>query len=375
MALTILQIEKARKDFYAPAFNVLVSGKSLVLDEHLEVTSVQVDNILNMADTFSFVINNAFNIGTREFAKINGRTLPEFFEFGSPVEIYMGYGDKRKLDLMLTGVVTEVSTSFPSSGAPQLTVSGFDHSYCLTKGAQSDSWPNMKDSDAVRDLAQRYTLTPKVENTRVTHDNIVMSQENPARFLTRLAERNGFEWFVLNTDLFFRTPANDERGVIELKWGEGLVSFSPEIKLSEQVSQVEVYGWNVQKKEKIIGKAKRGDEPGRDQARRSGKQRLSGAEYLQKVCREKPSTLRVREPVFSQQEADRRAKAILKRHAEGFVGGRGESIGIPELRADTNVTLQGLGDFFNTTFYVKQATHTVNTSGYRTTFQIGDVTI
>jgi phage protein D len=40
-----------------------------------------------------------------------------------------------------------------------------------------------------------------------------------------------------------------------------------------------------------------------------------------------------------------------------------------------NVTLQGLGDFFNTTFYVKQTTHTVNTSGYRTTFQIGDVTI
>jgi phage protein D len=375
MALNILQIEKARQNFYAPAFNVLASGRSLVLDDHLEVTSVQVDNILSMADRFSVVINNAFDIGTREFAKINGKTLPEFFEFGSPIEIYMGYGDRRKLDLMLTGIVTEISTSFPASGPPQLTVSGFDHSYCLTRGTQSDSWPNMKDSDAVRDIAQRYTLTPKVENTNVVHANIAMSQENPAKFLTRLAERNGFEWFVLNTDLYFRTPANDERGVIELKWGEGLVSFSPEIKLSEQVSQVELYGWDVQRKEKIVGKAKRGDEPGRDQSRGSGKPRLSGAEYLRKVCRDDPSTLRVREPVFSQQEADRRAKAILKRHAEGFVGGRGETIGIPDLRADTNITLKGLGDFFSTTFYVKQTTHTLNTSGYRTTFQVGDVTI
>jgi phage protein D len=375
VAMNILQIEKARKNFYAPAFNVFASGQSLVLDLKLEVTSVQVDNILNMADRFSFVINNAYNIATQEFLKVGQKTLPEFFEFGSPVEIYMGYGDRARLDLMLTGIVTEISTNFPSSGAPQLTVSGYDHSYCLTRGAQSDNWPNQRDSDAVRDLAQRYTLTPTVEDTRVVHPNIAMSQENPAKFLTRLAERNGFEWFVLNNDLFFRTPANDERGVIELKWGRGLVSFSPEIKLSEQVSQVEVYGWDVQRKEKIVGKAKRGDEPGRDQTRGSGKKRASGAEYLKKVCRDDPSTLRLREPVFSQQEADQRAKAILKRHAEGFVGGRGESIGIPELRADTNVTLQGLGDFFNTTFYVKQATHTVNNTGYRTTFQVGDVTI
>jgi hypothetical protein len=55
-------------------------------------------------------------------------TLPDFFQFGAPVEIYMGYGDRSTLDLMLTGVVTELSTNFPSSGAPQLTVSGFDAS-------------------------------------------------------------------------------------------------------------------------------------------------------------------------------------------------------------------------------------------------------
>jgi phage protein D len=375
MALNIRQIEHARKSFYAPSFNIKVSNESLVTSLKLEVTSVQVDSILDGADHFSFVINNAFNIGTREFVPAGKKTLPDFFEFGAPVEISMGYGDRSTLDLMLTGIVTEVSTSFPSSGAPQLTVSGFDHSYCLTRGAQSDSWPNTTDAEVVRQIANRYSLTPKVEDTKAIHANIVMSQESPAVFLTRLAARNGFEWFVINTDLFFRSPSNDERGAIELKWGEGLVSFSPEIKLAEQVSQVEVYGWNVQKKEKIVGRARKGDEPGRDQVRASSKKRLSGAEYLQNVCRDKASTLRVREPVFSQQEADQRAKAILKRRAEGFVGGQGESIGIPELKADTNITLLGLGDMFSTTFYVSRATHTVNASGYRTSFSVKDTTI
>ena len=375
MTLNILQIEKARGNFYAPSFNVIVSGQSLVLGLHLEVTSVQVDDTLGAAGRFSFVVNNAFDITSREFLKIGTRTLPEFFEFGSPVEIYMGYGDRAKLDKMLTGVVTEINTGFPSSGTPQLTVSGYDHSYCLTRGAQSKNWENKKDSDVVREIADRYTLNPKVDDTKVVQPKIEMSQESPAKFLDRLAKRNGFEWFVLDTDLYFRAPANDQRGVIELAWGRGLVSFSPEIRLAEQVSQVEVYGWNVLTKKAIVGKARKGDEPGRDATRPSGKPRASGAEYLQKICRDDASTLRVREPVFSQQEADQRAKAILARRAEGFVGGRGESIGIPELKSNTNVTLQGLGDFFNTTFYVHQTTHTVNASGYRTTFEVKDTTI
>jgi Bacteriophage probable baseplate hub protein len=376
MALDIFQIERARKNFYAPAFNIKTGNASLVTDLSLEVTSVQVSNLLDAADRFTFVISNAFRVDTREFVKADGKTLPEFFTFGMPVDISMGYGDRSGLDRILSGVVTEISTNFPSSGLPELTVSGFDHSYCLTRGAQSDNWEKSRDSDAVRDVAKRYSLKPKVENTIVEHPKIEMSQENPAQFFTRLANRNGFQWFVVLDELFFQKPSNDERGVIELEWGRGLVSFSPEVRLSEQVSRVEVYGWNVQEKKKIVGKAGKGDEPGRDQTRASGKKRSSGAEFLQGVCRDtNATTLRVREPVFSQQEADRRAQAILTRRAKGFVGGRGETIGIPELKADTNVTLKGLGDFFSTTFYVTQTTHTVNTSGYRTTFEVGDTTI
>jgi phage protein D len=375
MALTILQIEKARQQFYAPAFDVTVEGESVVHGLHLEVASVQVENILDAADRFTFVINNAFDITRREFVTINGKTVPELFEFGAPITIALGYGDRARLPMMLTGIVTELSTSFPASGIPQVTISGYDHSYCLTRGTKSESWNNKKDSDAVRDIATRYTLTPKVQDTGTVHPTISRSQESPAQFLNRLAERNGFEWFVLFTELFFRKPSNDQKATIELTWGRGLVSFSPEIKLSEQVSNVEIYGWNVQQKQKIVGKARKGDEPGRDSSRRSGKPRASGAEYLQRVCRDDASTLKVREPVFSQQEADQRARAILKRRGEGFVGGRGESIGIPELKADTNIALGGLGDFFNTTFYVHQTTHTIDASGYKTSFQVKDQTI
>jgi phage protein D len=376
MTLTIQQIEKARRNFYAPAFSIVAQGQNVVSDLYLEVSSVEVEDVLKGPDRFSFVIVNAFNISTREFVKVGQKTLPEFFAFGSPIGVSMGYGDRTGLDLMIEGIVTEISTSFPSSGLPQLTVSGYDNSYCLTKGTQSKNWENKRDSEVVRQIAQSYSLTAKVQDTNVVQPKIEMSQESPATFITRLAERNGFEWFITGKkELFFQPLSNDKRGVIELAWGRGLVSFSPEIKLSDQVSAVEVHGWNVQTKQPIVGKAKKGDEPGRDPTRLSGKPRTSGAEAVAKACGGDATVLRVREPVFSQEEADRRAKAILTRRAEGFVGGRGESIGIPELRANSNVSLQGLGDFFNMTFCLNQTTHTVNSSGYRTTFEIKDVDI
>jgi Bacteriophage probable baseplate hub protein len=373
MAFTIAQAEKVRATYYPPAFSVVVSGQDLVRKLHLEVASVQVDTIVGAADRFSFVVNNAFDLAKREFLPIGDRSLPQFFVFGAPVAISMGYRDK--LDLMLTGIVTELSTSFPSSGIPQLTISGYDHSYAMTKGTKSQNWENRKDSDVVREVATEHKLTPKVDDTKVVHPKIERSQESSESFLLRLAKRNGFDCFVNFNELVFRKKGNDKAAVIELVWGEGLVSFSPEINLSEQVTQVEVYGWNVQCKKPIVGRARKGDEPGRDEETRCKEKRASGAEYLQAICKEKESTLRVREPVFSQQEADLRARAILKRRAEGFVGGRGESIGIPELKANANVRFKRLGCFFETTLHIHQATHTVDGSGYRTSFDVKDVTI
>lgn len=368
MALTIVEIEKARNNFYAPAAQVLVAKLNLVRELNLELTSVNVDQTLGGADRFSFVINNGFNVAQREFIPAGIKPLPQFFEFGSPVKILMGYRDR--LEVMFTGSVTEVQTSFPSSGLPQVTISGYDHSYCMTKGTDSKNWEKQTDSDVVRQIAKEYNLTPKVDDTKVVQPKIERSGESAAVFVARLAERNGFEFFVTeDKELIFRKPANDKTEVIELEWGRGLLSFSPELNLSEQVAQVEVHGWNIQTKQPIVGKAKRGDEPGRDQAK------SSGAEYLQKFCDVKQSTLRIREPVFSQQEADQRARAILKRRAEGFVGGSGESIGIPEIRPNVNIRLGGLGKFFSSTFYIKQATHTVDSSGYRTSFSVKDTTI
>jgi phage protein D len=121
-------------------------------------------------------------------------------------------------------------------------------------------------------------------------------------------------------------------------------------------------------KKAIVGKAGKGDELGRDRGRRSG------ADVMASIYKE-DTVLRIRQPVYSQQEADRQAKAILRKRSEIFVKGRGESVGIPEIRAGTNIELLGLGKVFSKTYYIEKATHTINASGYKTLFNVKDTTI
>ncbi len=359
--MDFVEAEKRYHNFYAPVAKVFVEGDDL-LKMSIELTSVTVDNTLKGADQFSFVVNNAFDIQKRDF-----RWLDEVFAFGKRVRIEMGYVDRT--ELMVLGLITEIKTGFPSGSLPQITVSGFDLSYCMGRGKNSKPWPDMKDSEVITAITAKHKLTPEVTDTRVKHPRIEQSQESDLEFITKLADRNGFELYVFDKTLYCSPPFNDKDASFVFEWGHGLTSFTPEINISEQVTQVEVMGWDINTKKEIVGKAKAGQEPGRTGNRKSG------GEIIKSICRDEPPVHRVRQPVYSKEEANRRAEAILKKRAEGFVKGSGEVIGNPLIFVDNIVELKGLGKKFSKKYYLENSSHTVGSSGYKTTFNVKDTTI
>jgi len=153
-------------------------------------------------------------------------------------------------------------------------------------------------------------------------------------------------------------------GVVRLPWGRGLVSFKPEANLAGQIAKVEVYGWDRNRQEAIVGVARAGQESG-----------LTGKSAAQRLARfvrdpDKQPVLRLRQPVFTQSEANERAKSALDERAKQFLTGDAESIGLPDLRPDRNVQLDDLGFPFSKTYYIQQATHKVDGNGYRTRFKV-----
>jgi phage protein D len=355
--------------FYAPTFVVRVGGQSLVQALGIGVSQVEVDLTLGGAGRFSFTVSNTYDVTQHAFLSSYGRPVLDLLTFGAPVEVALGYGDFARLTTLIAGVVTEITTAFSEGSTPELTVAGYDYLFPLTLGKQSRPWTKVKDSDAVAKLANEYGLDADIETTDEQHPQIEQNQESDFEFLRKLATRNHFEFYVSQPRrLRFGRPRDKGDGIVTLKWGQSLLSFKPEANLAAQVSQVEVYGWDSQQKKAIVGRAKAGEESGLDPRRRSGGARLEAAFGREAV-------LQVRQPVFTEAEAKRRAQAILNDHAKKFLTGEAECIGLPDLQPDRNVTLTDLSEPFSKTYYIQQTTHKLDTSGYRTRVKVKETSL
>lgn len=358
-------ISNSHGAFYAPAFSVQVAGDDLIRSHLIAVTQVEADLVLGAPGRFSFMVGDAYSIKKHAFLSGRGEDLLKILTFGAQVKVLMGYGDVRSLSTIITGTITEISTSFPDTGTPELTIAGYDQAFPMTLGKNSQPWSNASDSDVIAEIARGYNLMGDIQSTIEKHPVIEQNQESDLEFINKLAKRNHFTVYVRENTLRFGKPKEQGDGVLVLRWGEGLLNFKPEANLAGQVSRVEVVGWDVNTKKSIVGRAEAGAVSGLDSGNSSAANLLGNAKFQQPV-------LRLRQPVFSQADADKRARAFLNEKAKQFLTGDAESIGLPEIRPDTNVTLDNLGAHFSKTYYVQQATHKVDTNGYRTRFKVAE---
>lgn len=352
-------------DFYAPAYAVRLGRDDLTRDLLIAVSQVEVDLVLGAASRFTFTLSDCYSHKLRAFKTGRGANVLDVIAFGSEVDVCIGYGDAKSMPVAMSGVITEIATSFPDGGSPELTIAGYDHGFPLTLGKYSRPFTESSDSDAAHRIASLNNLGAVIESTKHKHAQIEQNQESDWEFLKKLADRNHYELYVDEKRRLHFAPPNDKAGaVVRLVYGEGLLNFKPEANLARQVSNVEVHGWDPMTKKEIVGKAQAGEE--------SGRIGTSAGQHLNSFVRDpsKRPTLSLRQPVFTQAEADQRAKALLNDRAKQFLTGEGEAIGLPDIRPDRNVQLDGLGTPFSKTYYLQQATHKIDTNGYRTRFKV-----
>lgn len=361
--------------FYAPAFYVRVNGRDLMREHLVPVSQVEADLVLGGSARFSFMVTDTYSFKDHRFATGDGRPVLDLLAFGAQVEICMGYGDAKGVPVIMRGVITEVSTSFPEAGGPELSICGYDNAFPLTNGKSSRTWSKTRDSEAVQEIASFHNLQAAIETTRLQQAQIEQNQESDFEFIKKLAERNHYELYVDDSGaksvLKFGKPNDRAGSVLTLAWGTGLLSFKPTANLAGQVSAVEVYGWDPKQQKKIIGRAASGELSGKEARQKSPADLFAG------VVRDgrKQPVLRLRQPVFSQAEADMRAKAALNENAKQFLTGDAESIGVPEILPDRNIELRNLGAPFSKTYYIQQATHKIDAGGYRTRFKIKETAL
>src|SRR5207248_2890726 len=70
-------------------------------------------------------------------------------------------------------------------------------------------------------------------------------------------------------------------------------------------------------------------------------------------------------PVLSQEEANDRAKSILRHLAYQFITGSGQCIGQPDMRPGDTITIARVGQRFSGDYYVTKVEHTFGACGCR----------
>jgi len=365
-------LEQIHGDYFAPAFVVTVGGDDLVRDLYLTVASVKVDLQEKAAGRFTITVTNAFNWEHREFVAGDNEEridLLELFRFGAEVEVKLGYGEPAMLMPVIQGTVTEVSTSFTSGGAPALEIAGYDRLYPLTIGTLPDNWEEKRDSDVVSLIAGKHGLDTMVVETSPVKPRIEKEGETDLSFLGKLADRNRATFYIDEDGLLYFGPRRRDRTAdFTLPWGGGLTAFSPEASLGSQIAAVEVVGTSATTGEHVVGRAERGEEEGRDPGDETGSELLASALADQPV-------LRVRVGIHTREEAQARAQALLDERAQDFLKGSAECVGLPEIRPDMNVALEGLGKTFSKTYWVSGVVHEISGSGFKTSLSVQEPSV
>ena len=326
-----------------------------------------VDESISLPSMFTLAFQNSALSGQEEAEVWEHADL---FDFGKPITIGFTSSttasesfDEQIKEILLQGEITAIETHFtPGSQAP-IIIHGYDPSHRLHRGRFNRSFQNVTDSDVVKKIAGEAGISVgTVDDSGAPHDYIFQQNQTNMEFLRSRAARCGFELFVKDGKLNFRKPKGDDS--IELTWLKDLSSFQVRVSSAEQVSSVEVRGWDYQQKKPFI-------------ATKSSEQLITETDYgdgkkTSNVFNEKPSDPKmtvVDQPVFTQKEADTIAQALFNELSGEFVLADAKAEGNPKIRPGQVVKLAKMGKYSGK-YYVTEARHRFSERVYSTEFSV-----
>jgi uncharacterized protein involved in type VI secretion and phage assembly len=282
------------------------------------------------------------------------------FKPTKPVEISVVRMDDEQSMLIFKGEITAVEPQFREGMLLEMIVRGYDKSHRMYRQVKSRTFMNKKDSDIASEIAGEYGLSTEVETTTAVYDHVFQHNQTDLAFLMERAWRIGYECFVDEEKLYFRKPPASGGAAATLTWGQDLLDFFPTMSLAEQVDEVIVRGWDVQKKEAIVGKASSGELYAQN-GEQDGKSQASSLGTGKKIV--------VNLPVVSQAEADTLAQARLNEISGAFIQASGTALRRPNVRAGQVVELADLGTRFSGKYFVTTARHIYRDAGFETEFE------
>ncbi len=319
---------------------VEIEGQPLPVDVMNNLYEVEVDGNLRLPDMCNLHLHDP------------GVRLVNEGPFDLGAEIHVGVSDEqgRGDNPLFVGEIVCLEPDFGENMVSDLTVRAYDRSHRLHRGTHTKSYVRMSDSDIAKEIADAMGLRADVDPSGPVHEHVYEDGQSHMAFLRDRAESIGYDFYVQDRTLCFKRSDGGADEVVELEWGRELRSFRPRLSLGEQVSEMQVKGWDASTKREIVGQATEGQvAPEIGESGSGGK--------LAEESFGAASGLAVRAMVRSQDEADTLAQALLDERNGAFVEAEGLCTGVPELKVGCLVEIRALGNRFNGRYRVTSVTH------------------
>lgn len=288
---------------------------------------------------------------------------------GSEVAVYSGEQESPRE--IFQGKVTAIEYNRDEDNPPELVLHAEDALQKARLARRTRLFEDASIADVATQVAQAAGLTPRITGLSDNLGTLAQVDETDLAFLRRLLARHGADMQVVGRDLQVAARADVQRGALTLRHGEDLVDVRVVADLADQVSEITVTGWDSAQGARVTGRSDgSGLGPGRGR---------TGASILEQKLGRRSEHLGQLAAVATDAEARAVASAAFAKRARRFVRVDGKANGNPALRAGTHVTLAGLPDRWNNTYYVVRAEHRFDlVSGYLTLFEaesayLGDV--
>lgn len=335
-----------------PLYRVMIEGEQISPEEADAVHTIKVTDWLRLPDACTLEVGYQASQQGEAYQRLDDSK----FKVGAALEVKLGSTEERTTKTIFKGEIVTVEPDF-QSGSVAMIVRAYDQSHRLMRSRKQRAFLNQTFSDIAQQVAGEYSLSASVGPSGGPLDFVLQNNETDWDFLWRLAKRVGFEVTLDGTKLSFDKPdANAPE--IELAYPDGLHAFRPRITSVQQVTKVNVRGFDFKRKEAVLS------------AKTSPEQLTEAGITRQEIATKfGSSTLEIAGQSFSSRgEADAIAQAALDQLANAYLAADGATFGNPDIKAGVKLKITGVGKKFSGTYRVAKAVHVLQSGGYVTQF-------
>lgn len=335
----------------------LVTHKILIEGEELS-SSYEVKSIL--------VTKEVNRIPMAKIVFIDGAASERDFELsnetflipGKKIEISAGYHSDE--EIIFKGIIVKHNLRIRANSS-QLIVECKDETVKMTVGRKSKYFYESKDSEIFEELIDSYGLSKDVETTTYTHPELVQYNASDWDFMISRAQSNGKLCFIDDGKITIAQPNVSQQEIETITFGTTLLDFDAEIDSRHQLKKVSSYGWNSANQELL-------EIDGADPSI-SLNGNLSHSDLNAVIGLD---NLELRHGgAVNDTELQNWADATWLFQQLARVRGRVKFQGIPTVKPNTILKLEGVGDRFNGKAYITAVSHNITEGNWTVNAQFG----